>query len=107
MRTSGAFYSYRPDHQEWSASVLKAMLMVSYLDRPIVAGRALSVYDNSLLYPMITRSDNGLDLTGQKMFLLEDAMAPPPRVVRTKRVGVDYSGEWKDALLRFFRNERS
>jgi hypothetical protein len=39
-------------------SVLKAMLMVAYLDRPSVARRALSAYDKSLLYPMITRSDN-------------------------------------------------
>jgi Beta-lactamase enzyme family len=58
VRTAGAFYGYRPNHQEWSASVLKAMLMVAYLDRPSVAGRALTAYDKSLLYPMITRSDN-------------------------------------------------
>jgi beta-lactamase class A len=58
VRTAGAFYGYRPDHREWSASVLKAMLMVAYLDRPSVAGRALDAYDKSLLYPMITRSDN-------------------------------------------------
>jgi beta-lactamase class A len=58
VRTDGAFYGYRPDHQEWSASILKAMLMVAYLDRPSVAGRTLNAYDESLLYPMITRSDN-------------------------------------------------
>jgi hypothetical protein len=58
VRTAGAFYGYRPDHREWSASVLKAMLLVAYLDRPSVAGRALSAYERSLLYPMITRSDN-------------------------------------------------
>ena len=58
VRTAGAFYGYRPDHQEWSASVLKAMLMVAYLDRPSVANRALDADDTSLLYPMITRSDN-------------------------------------------------
>jgi hypothetical protein len=58
VRTPWALYSYRPDHQEWSASVLKAMLMVAYLSRPSVAGRALNDYDRSLLYPMITRSDN-------------------------------------------------
>ena len=58
VRTASAFYGYRPNHQEWSASVLKAMLMVAYLDRPSVAGRALTAYDKSLLYPMITRSDN-------------------------------------------------
>jgi beta-lactamase class A len=58
VRTAGAFYGYRADHQERSASVLKAMLMVAYLDRPSVAGRALNADDESLLYPMITRSDN-------------------------------------------------
>ncbi len=58
VRTSGAFYGYRPDHQEWSASVLKAMLMVAYLDRRSVANRSLGAGDTSLLYPMITRSEN-------------------------------------------------
>jgi hypothetical protein len=58
VRTPGAFYAYRPDHPEWSASVLKAMLLVAYLDRPSVASRALSAHDTALLYPMITRSDN-------------------------------------------------
>ena len=39
VRTSdGRFYGYRPDHDEWSASVVKAMLMVAYLDEPSVTG---------------------------------------------------------------------
>jgi Beta-lactamase enzyme family len=58
VRTDHRFYGYRPDHVEWSASVVKAMLMVAYLDRPSVASRALDGYDASLLVPMITRSDN-------------------------------------------------
>lgn len=58
VRMPGAFYGYRPDHQEWSASVLKAMLMAAYLDMPSVAGRHLNSQDTSLLYPMITMSDN-------------------------------------------------
>ncbi len=58
VRTGGRFYGYRPDHVEWSASVVKAMLMVAYLDRPSVAGRNLTAYDRSLLVPMITHSDN-------------------------------------------------
>ncbi len=58
VRTQHAFYGYRPDHVEWSASVVKAMLMVAYLDQRSVAGRALEHGDTSLLYPMITRSDN-------------------------------------------------
>jgi hypothetical protein len=58
VRTRGSFYSYRPYHQEWSASVLKAMLMVAYLDMPSVANRPLNSQDTSLLTPMITASDN-------------------------------------------------
>jgi hypothetical protein len=58
VRTNGALYGYRPNHQEWSASVVKAMLMIAYLDRPSVARRNLRGYDRSLLIPMITRSDN-------------------------------------------------
>ena len=57
-RTDDRFYGYRPDHVEWSASVVKAMLMVAYLDEPWVADRPIDAYDNSLLIPMITVSDN-------------------------------------------------
>ncbi len=59
VRTSdGRFYGYRPDHDEWSASVVKAMLMVAYLDEPYVSKRTLNARDTSLLGPMITESDN-------------------------------------------------
>ena len=58
VRTDQHFYGYRPNHVEWSASVLKPMLMAAYLDRRSVAHRALDRRDRSLLYPMITRSDN-------------------------------------------------
>ncbi len=58
VRTDYGFWAYRRNHQEWSASVLKAMLLVAYLNRPSVANRALNSYDKSLLYPMITHSNN-------------------------------------------------
>jgi DNA-3-methyladenine glycosylase len=48
----------------------------------------------------ITRAQNGLDLTGDELFVLADS-SYRPRIVRTKRVGVDYAKEWKDAPLRF------
>jgi hypothetical protein len=41
-----------------SASVVKAMLLVAYLRRPDVRGRALGPADRALLGPMIRRSDN-------------------------------------------------
>jgi DNA-3-methyladenine glycosylase len=49
----------------------------------------------------ITRRDNGADLTGDRLFLLERVEAEPPRIIRTRRIGVDYAKEWKDAPLRF------
>jgi beta-lactamase class A len=58
VRTDSTFAAYRPDHREWSASILKAMLLVAYLDRPSVADRALTTEDRNLLGPMITESDN-------------------------------------------------
>jgi hypothetical protein len=41
-----------------SASVLKAMLLVAYLDLPSVRARVLGSGDRALLAPMIRRSDN-------------------------------------------------
>jgi len=48
----------------------------------------------------ITCSQNGLDLTGRELFLLHNSEYQP-EVGLTKRIGVDYAQEWKDALLRF------
>jgi DNA-3-methyladenine glycosylase len=48
----------------------------------------------------ISRSHNGQDLTGDRLFLLCDPHYHP-RTKKAKRVGVDYAKEWKDALLRF------
>jgi DNA-3-methyladenine glycosylase len=47
------------------------------------------------------RLHNGIDLRGNELFLLESADAAPPRIMRTRRIGVDYAKEWKDAPLRF------
>jgi len=48
----------------------------------------------------ITANDNAMDLTDEKIHFLAD---PDYRVrmVRTKRVGVDYAKHWKHRLLRF------
>ena len=53
----------------------------------------------------ITRRDNGADLTGEELYLIDDH-APPTRIVRTPRIGVDYACEWKDKPLRFIVEER-
>jgi DNA-3-methyladenine glycosylase len=48
----------------------------------------------------LTRTHNGLDLTGDDLSLWNDGR-PPPRIDRTPRIGVDYALHWKDELLRF------
>jgi DNA-3-methyladenine glycosylase len=48
----------------------------------------------------ITRADNGVDLSGNQLFVMDNPK-DQPKVVATKRVGVDYAKEWKDAVLRF------
>ena len=48
----------------------------------------------------ISRKDNGVDLTGDSLYVLDDP-TDRPRVIATRRVGVDYAGEWKDRPFRF------
>lgn len=48
----------------------------------------------------ITRSENGLDLTGGRLYFLDDPTYQA-HVVSARRVGIDYAKEWKDAPLRF------
>jgi DNA-3-methyladenine glycosylase len=50
----------------------------------------------------ITRAQNGLDLTGSQIYFLDDR-SDGPAILSTKRIGVDYAREWKDAPLRFIR----
>ncbi len=54
----------------------------------------------------ITRAENGLDLTGGRLYFLDDP-AYHARVLTTKRIGIDYAREWKDAPLRFLDAENA
>jgi hypothetical protein len=55
----GKLHGYKAWRVVPSASMLKAMLLVAYLNRQSVRGRALTSSDRSLLGPMIRWSDNG------------------------------------------------
>ena len=48
----------------------------------------------------LTREQNGLSLTGSELYVEADS-AYQPRIVQTKRIGIDYAKEWKDEQLRF------
>jgi hypothetical protein len=58
VETGGGLHGYRVTRTVPSASVLKAMLLVSYLRRPTVRARPLRPTDTRLLAPMVRRSDN-------------------------------------------------
>lgn len=58
VRAGGRAWGYRTRHVVVTASVLKAMLLVAYLDLPSVRNRGLTRADTGLLAPMIRRSDN-------------------------------------------------
>jgi hypothetical protein len=58
VRTEDHLWAWHRTATVPSASVLKAMLLVAYLDRPGVRDRPLTKADFRLIGPMIRRSDN-------------------------------------------------
>ena len=84
VRTAERFYGQRPDHDEWSASVVKAMLLVTYLDLPGVRDRALRPGEMAVLGPMIRVSDND---AGQQIF---DTVGQTGLTELARRVGMDH-----------------
>jgi DNA-3-methyladenine glycosylase len=48
----------------------------------------------------ITRADNALPVTNDRLHLLDNP-ADRPRLAATPRIGIDYAREWKHELLRF------
>jgi Beta-lactamase enzyme family len=58
VRTEDRLWASHGGQTVPSASVLKAMLLVAYLDQPAVRNRALGKSDYRLIGPMIRRSDN-------------------------------------------------
>jgi DNA-3-methyladenine glycosylase len=51
----------------------------------------------------ITVGMNGMDLLGERLFLVEGVA--PREIKKTRRVGVDYAKHWRDEPLRFFDGE--
>ena len=48
----------------------------------------------------ITLAQNGLDLTGNEIYFIRENDYVP-RIIKTKRIGIDYAKHWKDRQLRF------
>lgn len=55
----------------------------------------------------ITRADNGMDLAGEDIHFIVDDPAYRARILKTKRVGIDYARHWKDRRLRFIDRNNS
>ncbi len=54
-------------------------------------------------YLKINRKLNGLDLTGNILWLEDRGeKIPQQKIVATKRIGVDYAGSWKNKKWRFY-----
>ena len=49
----------------------------------------------------ITRTQNGLDLTGEELYIAEGNYRDI-EIVSSPRIGIDYAREWRDKLLRFY-----
>ncbi len=50
----------------------------------------------------ISRSMNKTDLTIPPLYIEDAPSVPQEQIVETKRVGVDYAGEWKEKPWRFY-----
>jgi DNA-3-methyladenine glycosylase len=55
----------------------------------------------------ISKAQNKTDLTAPPLFIEDAPLVPQEDIVETTRVGVDYSGEWKNKTWRFYiKNNR-
>jgi len=82
VRTERRVWGYHRTDAVNSLSVVKALLLVAYLDDPRVRGRPLTAGDRRLINPMIRRSDND---AATKVL----AYVGAPRVQQTaRRVGM-------------------
>ena len=50
----------------------------------------------------ISKAQNKLDLTAPPLCIKEAPLVPQEEIVETTRIGVDYSGEWKNKAWRFY-----
>ena len=91
----------------------ETMARLRYGDRPMTNGRKKNLLNGPgkvCRALALTRAENGLDLTGDELFLCgrpEDAGLPPfpvpegERIVTGPRIGVDYAEEARDFPWRF------
>jgi DNA-3-methyladenine glycosylase len=55
----------------------------------------------------ISRAQNKTNLTAPPFYVDDAALISQDNILETTRVGVDYSGDWKNKLWRFYIRENS
>lgn len=50
----------------------------------------------------ITREHSGADLTCSPLYIEEGSNVPKSQIMVSPRINIDYAGEWKDRLWRFY-----
>lgn len=54
----------------------------------------------------IDKTLNGIDICGSRYLWIENgAKVPKNKIKKSKRIGVDYAGKWKDKLWRFYLDQ--
>ncbi len=96
VRTPGRAYGHRARTPVRSASVVKAMLMVAYLNHRAVRGRALRRSDLALLSPMV-RWSNNIAATRVRNFVGNSALAALARRAGMRRFRTAVS--WGSSII--------
>ena len=97
---------------------LETMVRLRYGDRPLTPQRLRHLADGpgKVCRALgLTRAENGMDLTGDRLFLCdspEDAGLPRPEIPRERlrtgpRIGVDYAEEARDFPWRFWLEDEA
>jgi hypothetical protein len=92
----GALHRFHPARRYYSASLVKAMLLVSYLNRGPIRNRPLPSVARANLHPMITRSDNG---AASRIFRIVGQRGLRRLARRTAMEHFATSPAWGDTLL--------
>jgi len=53
----------------------------------------------------ISKLQNKLDLTAYPLYIKDGSNVEEDKILASKRIGIDYAGEWKDRFLRFYIKE--
>jgi DNA-3-methyladenine glycosylase len=53
----------------------------------------------------ITKAQNKIDLTAPPLYIKDATPVHQEEIVETTRIGIDYAGEWKNSLWRFYIKE--